>query len=344
MGIGLLLVGLVVLVLALALLGALYQAIATTIEQRRYPPPGKLVDLGGYQLHLNCMGKGQPTVVMDSGAGNSSLDWLLVQPEVAQFTRVCSYDRAGYGWSDPSLKPRTSQQSVDELHTLLVKSEIEPPYVLVGHSLGGMNVRLYASQYPDEVVGMVLVDAGHEELRAKLSQLMTPDARQGKVRKLMLYKLGQMVAPFGLLRLLGELGLVPQFQEVKKMLMNCIPEGKLIFNILKASWYRTHFLTALHSELTHLEESSAQVGAARSLLDMPLVVLTRGVQEPNPGRSNQQMKQFEQVWNELQADLVSLSSNSTQLIAQQSGHYIHLEQPQLVVKGIRQVVEAVRNR
>ena len=130
-------------------------------DETRESPPGKLVDIGGYQLHVNCTGKGSPTVILDAGFGCDSTAWLTVQPEIAKFARVCSYDRAGLGWSDPGPKPRTSQQIVKELHTLLAKADIRSPYVLVGHSFGGYNVRLYAGHYPDEVVGMVLVDANH---------------------------------------------------------------------------------------------------------------------------------------------------------------------------------------
>lgn len=122
--------------------GIFYQAVSEAIDQRRYPPQGELVDIGGFRLHINCMGQGTPTVVMDAGAGAPSITWGLVPSEIAKFTRVCIYDRAGFGWSDPNLRvPRTSQQSVDELYALLTKAEIKPPYILVGHSLGGQGKR-----------------------------------------------------------------------------------------------------------------------------------------------------------------------------------------------------------
>lgn len=135
---------------------------------RRVAPPGKLVDVGGYQLYIHCTGEGSPTVVLDSGRGGGSDDWQNVQPDLAKFTRVCSYDRAGYGYSDPGPTPRTGQQIINELHKLLVNAEIEGPYVLVGHSSGGLHVRLYASQYPDEVVGMALIDPSHEDQRLRI--------------------------------------------------------------------------------------------------------------------------------------------------------------------------------
>src|SRR5438309_5962518 len=141
----------------LLLLGLSYQAIASAVDTSHYPAPGKLVDIGGYRLHINCTGTGSPTVILDAGLGGTSLDWSKVQPAVAGFTRVCSYDRAGYGWSDTGPGPRTSQQIVKELHLLLVHAQISGPYLLVGHSLGGLNMRLYAYRYPGEVAGMDLL-------------------------------------------------------------------------------------------------------------------------------------------------------------------------------------------
>jgi pimeloyl-ACP methyl ester carboxylesterase len=159
-------IGLTGSVLGLLLAGVVYQFVATKIDEYRYPAPGEMVDVGGYSLHLNCTGEGTPTVVMDSGLGGTVLDWELVQPEVANFARVCTYDRAGMGWSDPGAQPRTSQQIVKELHTLLGNAGVQGPYVLVGHSFGGTNVQVYASQYPDEVAGMVLVDSALEDEKA----------------------------------------------------------------------------------------------------------------------------------------------------------------------------------
>lgn len=146
-------------------------------------PPGKLVGVGGHQLYIHCIGEGSPTVVLDAGRGGSSNDWRNVQPDLAKFTRVCSYDRAGYGFSEPGPKPRTGQQIINELHKLLVNAGIEGPYVLVGHSSGGLHVRLYASQYPDEVVGMALIDPSHEDQRlripAEIWKVATPTPEPG---------------------------------------------------------------------------------------------------------------------------------------------------------------------
>jgi len=124
-------------------------------KQPRYSPPGKMVDLGGYRLHLNCTGKSGPTVVLIAGAGDFSFDWGLVQPGVSRFTRACSYDRAGLAWSEPGPTPRTMRQDAYELHRLLEAAHIKAPYVLIGHSLGGLIARVYEEQYPDEVAGIL---------------------------------------------------------------------------------------------------------------------------------------------------------------------------------------------
>src|SRR5512140_1444829 len=145
--------------LFLILVGAIYESAAEAADARAYPPPGKMVDVGGYRLHINCAGSGTPTVVIESGWGDSSAGWSWVQPEVAKTTRVCTYDRAGMGWSEASREPRTAREYAKELHTLLAKANEPGPYVLVGHSLGGYTVLVYAHDYPAEVSGLVLIDA-----------------------------------------------------------------------------------------------------------------------------------------------------------------------------------------
>ncbi len=196
--IGRIMLVLVILLVLLAAGGLLYQGIASAVDASRYPAPGKLIDVGGYRLHINCTGAGRTTVILDAGLGGSSLDWSRVQPGVATFTRVCSYDRAGYGWSDSGPKPRTSGRIVAELHALLVKAGIPGPYILVGQSFGGLNVRLYAYTYPHEVVGMVLVDASHEDAFVRFPTLQQ-DLLDGQKQLSMCSGL----APFGVIRLFG---------------------------------------------------------------------------------------------------------------------------------------------
>src|ERR671916_1883264 len=150
--------------LALAVIGAIYQAIATQIDQRTYTPPGEVVDVGDHSLHINCIGEGSPTVILEAASGGMSAHWVRVQQQLAKTTRVCAYDRAGLGWSESGPELRDARQVSSELHTLLEGAAgTEGPYVLVGHSYGGLYARMYAARYSEEVAGVVLVDSSHPE-------------------------------------------------------------------------------------------------------------------------------------------------------------------------------------
>src|ERR671911_444611 len=207
--IGKALLALVGALLALAVAGAIYQAIATELAERAYPPPGEMVDVGGYSLHINCVGQGSPTVLLDAGSGGFSAQWVRVQRQVSGTTRVCAYDRAGMGWSEMGPDPRDARQISSELHTLLSEDGIEGPYVLVGHSFGGMYMQTYAARYPDEVAGVALVDSS-----AQADQFgQRPEARDGheppKQKNAVvprLVRLGvSLPARLGVIRLLSEL-------------------------------------------------------------------------------------------------------------------------------------------
>ena len=324
------------LVLAgLLLLGLISQAVANAVDAARYPAPGKLVDIGGYQLHINCTGTGSPTVILDAGLGGSSLDWSKVQPDVARFTRVCSYDRAGYGWSQtaPSA-PRTSQQIVTELHSLLAQAKINGPYVLVGHSVGGLNMRLYAYRYPAEVVGMVLLDATSEHQFAPFGShpaYFPSQAVNSAVQQLQVYR---VAAYFGVARLALQTGLAP--------LEDFAAYPSAVKPIVLAHASQTRYYSTQHDELAALQESAAQVRAARqaspSYGKLPLIVLS---QDDSQDQSAQG-KQTAATWDALQQDLASLSSNSQHSVAQHSGHYIHLDRPDLAIAAIQSVWQQAR--
>ena len=304
----------------LLLAGAAFQFIATKIDERKYPPPGRLVDVGGYRLHLNCTGEGTPTVVMDAGLGGGGLDWSLVQPEVAKFTRACTYDRAGMAWSDAGVRPRTSQQIVKELHTLLGNAGVQAPYVLVGHSIAGIYVQFYASQYPDEVAGLVLVDSSHENQLTRKELPQIPSFYPPLIK---------VLAPFGVARLMN--GVAAPFP-------NLPPE---IEAERAAIYSHTRNMYAVADEMSAIPTSLEQLHAAPMRLgDKPLIVLTRGMKEASPAGSPEEAERIEQGWAELQADLARRSSNGQQMIAADSGHYIQFYQPDLVIDAVRQVVEA----
>jgi pimeloyl-ACP methyl ester carboxylesterase len=154
------------ILILLALTGVAYEALGRLRDARRFPQRGSSIQAGRIKLNMDCTGDrspGRTTIVLDSGLGAPALGWILIQPEVAKFARVCSYDRAGYGWSDPGPEPRTSSQIAKELKAVLDAAAERPPYVMVGHSFGGFNVRVFTSLYPGEVAGVVLVEASHED-------------------------------------------------------------------------------------------------------------------------------------------------------------------------------------
>jgi pimeloyl-ACP methyl ester carboxylesterase len=306
------------LIAVLALVGASYEAIAAAGDARRYPPPGQLVDVGGYRLHIQCVGAGSPTVVLDAGLGGSSLDWSLVQPELGSTARVCAYDRAGMGWSDPSPQPRTPRQIADELHTLLTNAGIAGPYVLVGHSLAGKNVRLFALQHPDQVAGMVLVDTRSEYVDANTSPAEVQAFQQALAAQASQYRVARSL---GLVRLIGASlwggPAMPRETRTEGMLLTTSQRG----------------VDAQTAEGLERAADDAQLQAAPSLGDRPLIVLAAG----------QNMAQTP-YWAEAQRRQAALSTNGRLIIAEGSRHYIHWDQPTLVIDAVRQVIEDVRSR
>jgi pimeloyl-ACP methyl ester carboxylesterase len=294
--------------------GAVYEWVASQRDRRLNPPPGLLVDVGGYKMHLYCVGKGSPTVVLDSGLGDSWLAWYKVQPQIAQFTRVCSYDRAGMGWSDPSPKSRTSSVVAEELYTLLHNAGIAPPFVLSGHSLGGLNMRMYAGRYRTDVVGMVLVDATPDHF-----DRFPPELESLNAAFLRKESLRQSTMPLGIPRLMGWCG--KGQAEVRSMLraVDC-----------RLSSWREH-LAEYHAG----EESRAEARATGPLGDIPLIVISHDPDHPADGFA----KAMQNGWNETQAELLHLSTNSSQVIAEGSTHNIQVDRPDAVIAAIRKVVE-----
>jgi len=282
---------------------------AEAADAKAYPPPGQLVDVGGYRLHIHCTGEGSPTVVIESGWGDMSATWGWVQPEVAKTTRVCTYDRAGMGWSESSPHPRTAREYAKELHTLLEKANVPGPYVLVGHSMGGFTVIVYAHDYTADVSGLVLVDT--QDLPKSDGAAPKPAPKPGET------SLPSLLARIGVVRLLaGPLGAIQD-----------LPEGD------KQAY--TAYAVALRSVQTFtdegrgMSEGGAQARAVTSLGALPVIVLSRG--------EDQDAKH-----TAAQADLLQLSTNSQQFFADQSGHTIHIDQPEAAVAAIVKMVELVR--
>jgi len=302
-----------------AIVGASYQALEVRANARRFPPRGRLIDIGGYRLDLNCTGRGSPTVILESGAGVLAIDWKLVQPEIAQFTRVCSYDRAGYGWSDPGPMPRTSEQIAKELHTLMQKAGEKPPYVLVGHSAGGLDVRVYNGKFPNEVVGMVLVDATHEDQ----ANVMPPSMK--KVSDEQVKKFDQQTKYQILLVRFGYARLTSSHRD-EETVLDLQPK----------------FIEAMKSELDSFEEDGNEVRAAGTLGDKPLIVLTAGKERIPQRFSRRDFDAYIRIWvDDLQMREAHLSSRGKRIIVPDSGHMIPLERPDTIISAVHEICAAV---
>ena len=301
------------------------------------PPPGTLLDAGGVRLHAIVRGEGRPTVVFEAGTWDLGLTWAKVQPDVSTFTTSVAYDRAGLGWSEGSPAPRTAGSMVDELRALLRAAHLEPPFVLVGHSFGGLVVRLFAFRHPDEVVGMVLVDAAHEDQLERFP----PEVRevQPTLYAMQIEHLGKVRD-----QLAAGSPVDPSMVGVPQDLPDEAIAGYRAVVTSSASRIGT-----MIAELEGLEASQDEVRAARraGLGDMPLVVISHGEPAPLPpivGGGPAVADAYEASWQEMQVELSRLSSRGSRVVADGSMHMIHHDVPELVVDAIRDVVEEVDRR
>ena len=244
------LIGLCTLIVVTALTGALYQTVATRKDLAVTPPPGQLVDIGGYRLHLWCTGNGAPAVILDTGLGGSSAGWGFVQPDVARFTRVCSYDRAGMGYSDPGPSPRTARRIASELAELLDRSGIDGPAVLVGASIAGFDVRVFASDHPERAAGLVLVDASHEDQAHEVPWMA---------------RFVPLLSTIGVLRLFG----VSFGQPVESL-------APSVRQFARATSSRAAGYQAAADEIIHVRESASEVRSSRRKLTIPVLIITGG--------------------------------------------------------------------
>lgn len=316
------------MMLALVGSGATYQHFSAKSDEKTYPPIGKMVDIGGYRLHMVDQGTGGPTVVIDSGVRCNCLDWSLVLPEIAKFTRVITYDRAGYAWSDESPLDRTSANIVEELRSMLRHAGVPGPYILVGHSFGGNNMQLYAMTYPDEVLGLILVDSVHADL---LKFVALPSIEY--------FHLSLCAAYLGVFRLLAH---VPQVREIMNKQVEKYPVD--VQKIYYTQNTTTKFVHAVSAEAVCAQESCNQLQRrGHSLGDIPLTVITAG----NPLMVHDEVKgvytakevdAINKGWSDLQFDLAKKSSRAKHTIAENSGHMVPIDRPDVIVDAVRDMV------
>jgi pimeloyl-ACP methyl ester carboxylesterase len=310
--------GFIIALLGIAVVGAIYQSYATNRDAKNFPAPGQLVDVGGYKLHLYCTGRGSPTVVLEQGGGGNSLAWFLVQPQVATVTQVCAYDRAGMAWSDAGPLPRTGEQIAKELHTLLNNSSIEAPYVLVGHSYGGLFVRAFAAQYPEDVAGLVLLDSAHPDQWTRTAQGQAQYKNDSTI-----YSATRLLAQVGLLRILPN-----PFATSPASFPN---EQQGVWRALHST---TKFWNTTAAESRAIPETMNSVRDAASLGDLPLVVVSAGAH-----------MDADLQWQSFQAELTKLSSNSVQHVVEGASHaslWAEPEGAEASSQAILEVIQAVR--
>jgi pimeloyl-ACP methyl ester carboxylesterase len=308
---------LLALVCVLAAAGAAYQAAATEADRRALPAPGQLVDVGGYRLHLRCLGAGSPTVVLESALGAGSSVWGWVQPGIADVTRVCAYDRAGEGWSDLGPAPRDAAQVAGELHTLLRRAGVGGPLVLVGHSFGGLYARAYAGRYPEQVVGMVLVDASHPDQWTR-----TADGAAIRRANQISAAAAPWLARLGILRLSGYMKIDPELPPRQQAEMRAFTNGTRLWES-----YAAVFRVA--------DQTMAEVRESGTFGAMPLIVLTA----TEHGFS----AEVERLHQQLQAELVGLSARGRQQVVAGATHVSLVdsrEQAHITVQSIKEILQA----
>lgn len=296
--------GLILLVIVLAFVRERW------LERRIEAAPGKLIDVNGMRIHVLSSGEtipNAPTVVLEAGIGGYSLEWHLVQSKVAEFARMCSYDRPGYGWSDVARTPRTPENIACELHQVLQEAHIPAPYILVGHSIGGLYIRDFARLFGSDVAGMVLVDSVHP----------------GQWGQPQINKTSQLIN-FHILRPLTRLGLL-RYAATVRMRKTTMPLETL-----------RRYVSVVHRGMLHsvIDELNGFVNntvpPANILGDKPLIVLSH-----TPGTDK-----FSATWERLQMELLNYSTDSERRTAKHSTHYIHLDDPDLIVNAIRDVLAA----
>jgi pimeloyl-ACP methyl ester carboxylesterase len=304
--------------LALLLLVITVLSLPLDIQANDKPYAGQLVNVGTHRLHIHCKGEGSPTVIIDSGIGGFSLEWIKIQNNLANDVRVCSYDRAGYGWSDPGPKPRTTARITRELHTLLEEAKIPGPYVLAGHSFGGYNIRYFASEYPDEVAGLVFIDSSHPE------QFNTEEFKRVK-------KPAKSIKRKNTIRV----------RLVRPIIAENYPHEnkRMAFRLMSTLKSKSTLIN--ESEFMELSAKQVAVRSNHRPYTFPVVIITRG---KRVWPENDLGDRREQQWTNLQNDLENMAIKPDHFLAYKSGHIIHLDQPELVSENILFTVNKARQQ
>jgi pimeloyl-ACP methyl ester carboxylesterase len=324
--------GVLLLAVCTVVIGATYEAQARSRVARAFPAPGRLVDIGGgRRIQLDCRGTGAPVVVFESGLDNlGSLSWAAVHDSVARSTRACAYSRAGIMWSDPAGRPMSSANVAEDLHNALAVAAERPPYVMVGHSLGGPYLLTYTGRYAGDVAGLVFVDASHPDQVARMRAATGKDLKQSTS----MVSAAAALAWTGLVRVAIPAGVPPTAPAAIKD-----PSG-------------AYFATSLGpvlEELRGLDATLAAAGSTRQLGDRPLVVLTANEKMKPEALAQakitaEQGERLKAEWLKLHDEEATWSTRSRHEIVADASHYIQFDRPAVVIAAVREVVEQVRRQ
>lgn len=326
------------LVIFLTGIGMVYQTTTSAQDREIYTPPGQLFEVNGREMHLYCIGEGNPTVILESGVGGNTLLWAYIQPAVAETTRVCAYDRAGYGWSEVSSHERATPNMAEELRTLLTQAGVEPPYILAGHSFGGLVVRTYASLYPDEVRGLVLIDAVHPNQFS--SEQCIPTCFPADAVRLVdtFYDMLPTMARIGVVRLLVPTGSLP-------LPFFAVPTDFPNRNALTASLSTNTYSDTVLAEWDAFAQSAAYVNETGHVSNLPVRLITAlntYHEQPLPSENPDVTTQ---TWIVLQQDLLSVSPNSQQTVVEEATHFsllVNANHAAFVSNTITMLIEEIR--
>lgn len=298
-----------------------FNALAIHHYRAIYPPQGRLYTVDGYKMHLYCTGQGSPTIILDAGLGNDSLIWADVQPALAKTTRVCSYDRAGFGWSDLQPSPRDADRITDQLHALLTQAGIKGSIVLMGHSIAGLYIRDYAARYPQNLSALVFVDG---------STPLQEDRFPGRTKWVLLKAKLELLQTkwlyvLGIPRITGECNIGEGFE---------VSAGKM----LSEDQCRAALYTALEREDESFHQSGNETIHTGPFGDLPILIFS---QDNHPSGSDP-LSKVDEIWDQMQEELKGLSTHSRRIIAKGSGHYIQIDRPDLLNSQVTDLIRQIR--
>ena len=302
----------------------IWQAVMVARDRNAFPAPGTLVQTEHGTMHMITQGDQGPTVILETGMGHNSLVWNQVINKMSGPTRVVSYDRTGFGWSEDTGSERDCVTIAEELHAMLTKADIPPPYIMVGHSMGAMHVRVFKELYPRDVVGMVLLDPSHEEMMERLPPQFA-ESFNGLDTIMNVY---QIMTRLGIPRILG------------------MHQGRLLEDVDKPAYIalanRNSEIKTMAREIQAMQNNFVQTQGLNHMGDLPLIVLSAGKHDPSPEFTPEVNSQITAIWRDLHQEITDLSTRGKQITVAQSGHNIHMEDPAAVVAAIEEILEQVR--